>query len=138
MACFHSEKHKKQDHIIFMFNYEELSLEVDWKITWAIFQIRANHDPERVTAFLSPFKGRVMGKYDRKRERVTRMFFLTIFKQEVYPKSYKDSPRGLTSSIRTFHYRSKRVKRAYKSQRINMLTGSTNVHLFRYMKSVRI
>ena len=90
-----------------MFNYEELSLEVDWKITRAIFQIRANHDPERVTAFLSPSKGRVMGKYDRKRERVTRMFFLTIFKQEVYPKSYKDSPRGLTSSIRTFHYRSK-------------------------------
>ena len=43
-----------------------------------------------------------------------------------------------TSSIRTFHYRSKTVKRAYKSQRINMLTGSTNVHLFRYMKSVRI
>ena len=86
-----------------------------------------------------------MGKYDRKRERVTRMFFLTIFKQEVCPKSYKDSPRGLTSSIRTFHYcprrvtsRSKRVKTAYKSQRINMLTGSTNVHLFRYMKSVRI
>ena len=56
-------------------------------------------------------------------------FFLTIFKQEVCPKSYKDSSRGLTSSIHTFHYRSKTVKKAYKSQRINMLTGRTNVHL---------
>ena len=68
--------------------------------------------------------------------------FFFLFKQylneKVCPKSYKDSPRGLTSSIHTFHYRSKTVKRAYKSQRINMLTGSTNIHLFRYMKSVRI
>ena len=52
-------------------------------------------------------------------------FFKTIFKQEVWPKSYKDSSRGLTSSIHTFHYRSKTVKRMYKSQRINMLTGRT-------------
>ena len=61
-----------------MFNYEELSLEVDWKTTRAIFQIRANHDPVRVTAFLSPLKGRVLGKYDRKRERVTIIFFNNI------------------------------------------------------------
>ena len=47
VACFHSKKHKKHDHIILMFNYEELSLEVEWKISRAIFQIRANHDPAR-------------------------------------------------------------------------------------------
>ena len=38
-------------------------------------------------------------------------------KHKVCPKSYKDSLRGLTSSIHPFYYRSKTVKRAYKSQR---------------------
>lgn len=43
-------------------------------------------------------------------------FFKTTFKHDVCPKSYKGSPRGLTSSIHAFYYRGKTVKRAYKSQ----------------------
>lgn len=70
-----------------------------------------------------------------------KQLFFSFYLNNIQTRFFPQELQGLTEGAYfeyTYISLYKTVKKAYKSQRINMLTGSTNVHLFRYMKSVRI